>query len=70
MLLTIPAGTQPGRTIRLTGRGLPRFKADGHGDVLVKIKVVLPDHLSKEATDAARRFVELAAQPDPRRNEA
>ena len=48
----------------------PRFKADGHGDVHVKIKVVLPDRLSDEAKDAARRFLDLTDQPDPRPNEA
>jgi curved DNA-binding protein len=69
VLLTIPPGTQPGRTIRLRGRGLPRFKGEGHGDLLVRIKVVLPAHLSDEARDAARRFIDLTDQPDPRTRE-
>ena len=66
VLLTIPAGTQPGRTIRLTGRGMPRFKATGHGDLFVKVRVVLPTELSDEARDAARRLADLVHQPDPR----
>ena len=66
VLLTIPAGTQPGRTFRLTGQGMPRFKADGHGDLYVKAKVVLPTNLSDEARDAAGRFLELVDQPTPR----
>ncbi len=69
VLLTIPAGTQSGRTFRLTGRGMPRFKSTGHGDVFVKARVVLPSGLSDEARDAARRFIELADQPDPRTRE-
>jgi curved DNA-binding protein len=69
VLLTIPAGTQPGRTFRLTGQGMPRFKADGHGDLYVKAKVVLPTGLSAEARAAAERFVTLADQPDPRARE-
>ena len=67
VLLTIPAGTQPGRLFRLRGRGLPRFKGEGHGDLLVRIRVVLPTrpvrrgprrrpHASSTSTD----------QPDPR----
>ena len=36
VLLTIPAGTQTGRTFRLKGQGMPRFRADGHGDLYVK----------------------------------
>jgi curved DNA-binding protein len=70
VLLTIPAGTQPGRVIRLRGRGLPRFRGEGHGDVLVRIRVVLPTDLSDEAREAARRFIDLTRQPDPRTRES
>jgi curved DNA-binding protein len=67
--LTIPAGTQTGRTFRLTGQGMPRFKADGYGDLYVKAKVVIPTDLSPEARAAAERFVALADQQDPRARE-
>jgi DnaJ-class molecular chaperone len=50
----------------LTGQGMPKFKANGHGDLYVKARVILPTHLSDEARQAAFRFVELADQPDPR----
>lgn len=66
VLLKIPAGTQTGRSFRLTGQGMPRFKADGHGDLYVRAKVVLPTALNEEATAAAATFLDLAAQPDPR----
>jgi curved DNA-binding protein len=68
--LTIPAGTQPGRTFRLKGQGMPRLKPKAGeaptGDLLVKVRVVLPTDLSAEARDAARRLAELVGQPDPR----
>lgn len=67
VLLTIPAGTQPGRTFRLTGRGLPRMKGGGHGDVHVRIRVVLPTDLSDEARTAAITLLDRIDQPDPRR---
>ena len=66
MLLTIPAGTQPGRTFRLSGQGMPRFKTSGHGDLYVKARVILPTDLSDEAKTAARTFFDLVKQPDPR----
>jgi curved DNA-binding protein len=66
VLLKIPAGTQTGRTFRLTGQGMPRFRATGHGDLYVKAKVILPTDLSDEAKKAARQFFDLANQPDPR----
>jgi curved DNA-binding protein len=66
VLLTIPPATQPGRTFRLTGQGMPRFKAEGHGDLYVKTRVVLPTDLSEEAQAAARIFFDLIGQPEPR----
>jgi curved DNA-binding protein len=69
--LTIPAGTQPGRTFRLKGQGMPRLKPKASepatGDLLVKVKVVLPTDLTEEAKEAAKRFLDLAGQPDPRK---
>lgn len=68
--LTIPAGTQPGRTFRLKGQGMPRLKPKtgepATGDLLVKVKVILPTDLSEEARKTAQRLVELVDQPDPR----
>jgi curved DNA-binding protein len=66
VLLKIPAGTQPGRTFRLTGQGMPRFKGTGHGDLFARARVVLPTDLSDEATAAARGAFQLIDQPDPR----
>ena len=70
VVLTIPAGTQPGRTFRLTGQGMPRFRADGHGDLYVKARVVLPIQMSAEARTAAVDLFELLDQPDPRTRES
>lgn len=45
--LTIPEGTQPGQTFRLTGRGMPHLK-DKHtyGDLYVKTRVTIPKQLT------------------------
>ncbi len=66
VLLTIPAGTQSGRTFRLTGRGMPRVKGTGGGDLYVKTRIVMPTDLTDDARDAARHFIDLTDQPDPR----
>ena len=66
VLLRIPPGTQPGRQFRLRGRGMPKFRGEGHGDLYVRAKVVLPADLDDKATDAARTFLDLVDQPDPR----
>ncbi|RDV14753.1 J domain-containing protein [Pontibacter diazotrophicus] len=47
--LTIPAGTQAGKTLRLRGKGMPVYgKPDQFGDLYVKIEVNLPTDLSAE----------------------
>ncbi len=65
VLLTIPPGTQAGRTFRLTGRGMPRFKSAGHGDLYARIRVTLPAGISEEARAAARTFFDILNRPDP-----
>lgn len=66
ILLTIPAGTQAGRTFRLTGQGMPRLKGEGTGDLYLKVRVVLPTALGGEAREAAKTFLDIVNQPDPR----
>jgi curved DNA-binding protein len=66
VILTIPAGTQNGRSFRLARQGMPRLKGDEPGDLLVRVRVVLPTGLSDTAREAARRFLDLVDQPDPR----
>jgi len=66
VLLKIPPGTQNGRIFRLKGQGMPHLRGDGVGDMLVKIRVLLPAALDPDAEQAARTFLELVDQPDPR----
>jgi molecular chaperone DnaJ len=66
VLLKIPPGTQSGRTFRLTGQGMPRFKANGHGDLYARARLILPTDLSDDAGDAARRFFDIVHQASPR----
>ena len=66
VLLKVPAGTQNGRSFRLKGQGMPRFKGDGAGDLYVKVNVVLPTTSTRRRAAAARKFLDLVDQPDPR----
>ncbi len=67
VLLTIPPGTQPGQTFRLAGKGMPRLKGEGTGDLYVKSKVVLPGKLEGRQRKAAEEFLRQIAQPNPRK---
>ncbi|PKQ65731.1 molecular chaperone DnaJ [Labilibaculum filiforme] len=44
----IDAGTQPGKILRLRGKGLPDINGYGRGDLLVKINVWVPNSVSKD----------------------
>ncbi|OGO62814.1 MAG: hypothetical protein A2029_03850 [Chloroflexi bacterium RBG_19FT_COMBO_47_9] len=47
VVLTIPAGIQPGQSIRLAGRGIPRLNSpDTKGDLYAHIKVKIPHDLT------------------------
>lgn len=54
-MMTIPAGTQTGDTIRLRGKGVPRLRRDGtnagRGDQLVTIQVRTPTNLTPHQRD-------------------
>ncbi len=49
VMLKIPAGTQPGQKIRLSGRGMPHLRSpQTFGDLYAVIKVQLPRQLNAE----------------------
>jgi DnaJ-class molecular chaperone len=58
LVLTIPTETQNGRTFRLVGKGMPRLRGEGAGNLYARVKVVLPMQLSPEE----RRLFEKLAQ--------
>ena len=58
--LTIPAGTQAGKTLRLRGKGMPVYgKTDQVGDLYVKIEVNLPTDLSAEERQLLEKLREM-----------
>jgi len=48
LILTIPSETQNNRTFRLAGKGMPRLRGEGNGNLYARVKVVLPMRLSSE----------------------
>lgn len=54
----IEPGTQPGKTLRLKGKGLPAIQGygNGKGDLLVNISVFVPKTLTREEKDTIERL--------------
>ncbi|WP_024989915.1 molecular chaperone DnaJ [Segatella albensis] len=58
--LKIEPGTQPGKQVRLRGKGLPAVQGYGRGtgDIIVNISVYIPKTLTKEEKEAVEVFKE------------
>ena len=52
--LTIPAGTQNGKSFRIPGRGMPKRGSGEFGDLIARVKVRMPEKI----TDEHRRLFE------------
>lgn len=59
--LRVPAGTQPGRTFRVSGKGVTT--ASGTGDLLVTVSVAVPDSPSEEQRDLIAKLAEFDDDP-------
>ncbi len=57
--ITIPEGTQTGKTLRVKGEGVSNVHGQGKGDLLIRITVETPTHLSDEQKELLHRFGEL-----------
>jgi molecular chaperone DnaJ len=57
----VPAGTQSGQEIRLRGRGMPRLRGAGRGDLHVVVTVVVPAKVSKREKELLQQLNEVSA---------
>lgn len=58
--VSIPAGTNQGRQLRIRGRGLPIGRTDRHGDLYVVINIELPQHVSNEERELWEKLSQLS----------
>lgn len=58
--MTIPAGTQTGKTFRLKGKGAPRLRGGSQGDQHVTVKVVTPTKLNDAQKEALLAFAKAS----------
>ncbi len=68
--LSVPAGIQSGQVLRLRERGMPRLRAAGRGDQLVRVHVWTPTDLSPEQRDAIEALSRIESEPpEPRKDD-
>ena len=58
--MTIPAETQNNKRMRLGGKGMPKPKGDGNGDLYVRLVGMLPTKLSEKERKLFRDLAKLA----------
>ena len=56
--VTIDPGTQPGKVLRLRGKGLPSLNGYGKGDIVINVSVYIPETLSKDEKKTIERLRE------------
>lgn len=57
----IPAGVQSGEILRLKNKGMPVFQSpQERGDLLIKIKIKIPTHLTREQKELIEKFAHIS----------
>lgn len=63
--ITVPAGSEDGKALRVAGHGAPSPTGSGRGDLIARLKVDVPGSLTDEQREALERYAELDDR-DPR----
>lgn len=68
--IKIEPGTQPGKILRLRGKGLPEVNGYGRGDLLVNVNVWIPKNINREEMKIFEKFKESESFiPKPDKND-
>jgi DnaJ-class molecular chaperone len=62
--LKIAPGTQDAKVYKLPGKGAPRLKGGGKGDMKVRVHLVVPKDLSPEQKELLKRFASSRGEAD------
>ncbi|MBN2044513.1 MAG: molecular chaperone DnaJ [Anaerolineales bacterium] len=57
-ILTIPAGTQPGKVLRMRNKGVPYLRSDRRGDQLVIVNTEIPKKLTNQQRELLEKLAE------------
>ncbi len=54
--LKVAPGTADGKVLRVPGKGAPKLKGKGNGDLKVRVRIAVPDKVTAEQKELLRRF--------------
>ncbi len=57
--IKIDPGTQPGKLLRLKGKGLPSINSYGKGDLIIHVNIFVPEKISKEEQSLIDKMKDL-----------
>jgi molecular chaperone DnaJ len=60
--LKVPGGTEPGKLLRVKGRGAPHLKGNGRGDLLARVTITVPKKLSKAEKEALESYSQVSRE--------
>ncbi len=69
-MLKIDPGTQPGKLLKMRGKGLGRLNSNGVGDQLVKVNIAVPQKVSSKEKEMLKVLGEMPNIKSSSKNEA
>jgi curved DNA-binding protein len=58
--MRVPPESQSGRVLRVPGKGMPKLRGSGHGDLYVKLVAQIPTHVSEKERELWAQLAESA----------
>ena len=69
-MLKIDPGTQPGKMLKMRGKGLGRLNSNGKGDQLVKVNIAVPKKVSAKEKETLKQLADMPNIKSSSKNEA
>lgn len=56
MSMKVPSGTESGKVLKVSGKGVPHFKGFGKGDMFVQLNIRVPQKITKSQKEALEKL--------------
>jgi DnaJ-class molecular chaperone len=59
IMMTVPSNSDVGKLLRITSKGLPIFRQNGVGDLLIELAVIIPKELTDEQKELINKLFDI-----------